>query len=89
MKRQQSINKLIKDDMRSTGNHHGYSLSNCEICWTCAFFIVEGEKCILSYKDVESRAPVDNVSAWVDYFKESVHIKKPEWFRCMWWKGYE
>ena len=89
MKRQESINKLIKDDMRSAGNHCGQSLSSCEICWTCVFFVVEGRRCVLSCGDVKKMGGMVNYkdySNWEDYFKGDVNIEKPTWFRCMWWK---
>lgn len=87
MKRSENISRLIANNRRSYGGSGDRPLSGCEVCWTCTFFAVECNKCILSYEDVKRMGGARFEMCRVDYYEsDDVYVKNPEWFRCRWWK---
>ena len=86
MKRSENISRLVENYKRSYGDHHNNPLLGCEVCWTCKYFITEGNGCILSYEDVKRRGGSRFDTFSTDYYKDYVHVKNPGWFRCRWWE---
>lgn len=85
--RQRIINSVINSGRRVELNvtplSNG-SFYKCEVCCTCKYFKIESEECILSYKEAKKRDKSLTNTA-INYYTP-VFIKKPTWFRCLWWK---
>ena len=79
------INCMIDSNKRPDTGFKSKKLFNCDVCWNCKFFKIEQEKCILSYDDAEL---VMQLPYQKEYFT-NIHIRKPTWFRCMWWREPE
>ena len=89
IRRIDNINRLIDRKQRSFTDSSSQKLFKCNVCWTCKFFTIDHEECVLTYMDVEKVDKDGSVFRsqffGPDYY-ENIYIKKPGWFRCKWWK---
>lgn len=84
------INGLIDRNKRHVFSVDSGKFSNCDVCWTCGFFDIESEICFLSWEDASNKASTELVAenhTTAQQYYVPVPIKKPAWFRCMWWRG--
>ena len=81
--RQEVIDVSTRRRVRVRESCRSKEFSNCDICYTCRFFNASDGKCYLSVKNVLRIDP--DCVPWKGFFVP-VHIKKPAWYRCKWWK---
>lgn len=85
--RSRIINSVIKTGKRIETNvtpDGDVTFYGCEVCWTCEYFKIEGNECILSYKDAKERK--ESLSIDASHYFTPVFIREPAWLRCSWWK---
>jgi hypothetical protein len=83
MDKQYVVDLSIKRKVRTAEDFKEDPLFNCDVCYTCKFFNASYSECFLFQKNVKR---MDKVNLIWDEFFVRTRIKKPEWYRCMWWK---